>query len=143
MAENRKPARTLDNQPPRHRTQQGEVPPQPPTPHRHWVWPLGIALAGLGGAAAFMLRGCWHTHMGWPLKFDEEFSYQVCTTCGIKRLYDEKTFHAYGPYGYDLHELVARERALRVKRLHKHTEAMTKAAGPKKSEEQAETTAAE
>jgi hypothetical protein len=97
------------------------------------MWPVGLALAGLGGAAAYMLRGCWHAHMGWPVKFDDEFSYQVCTNCGIKRLYDEKTFHAYGPYGYDLHELVARERAERLKRLRQHTEAMTRAAKAKKS----------
>jgi hypothetical protein len=108
------------------RTQQGEVPPQPAPRRAHWVWPLGLAVAGLGGVTAFMLRGCWHTKMGWPVKFDEEFSYQVCTNCGIKRLYDEQTFHAYGPYGYDLHELIARERASRLRRLRRHTEAMTK-----------------
>jgi hypothetical protein len=111
---------------PLHRTREGEVPRQPSSPRVHWIWPLGIAVAGLGGLAAFMLRGCWHTNMSWPVRFDDEFSYQVCTGCGIKRLYDEKTFHAYGPYGYDLHELIARERTARLHRLRRHTEAMAK-----------------
>jgi hypothetical protein len=104
---------------------QGELPPRPHR-HVHWAWPLGLAVAGLGGAAAFILRGCWHTSMSWPTRHDEEFSYQVCTSCGIKRLYDQKTFHAYGPYGYDLHELIARERAARLRRLQKHEGAMRK-----------------
>jgi hypothetical protein len=63
-----------------------------------------------------MLRGCWHADMGWPVRHDDEFSYQVCMGCGIKRLFDPKTFRAYGPYGYDVVELIARERALRLRR---------------------------
>ena len=113
------------DEPPSERTQQGE-PPRRPHRHKHWVWPLGLAVAGLGGAAAFILRGCWHTQMSWPTRHDDEFSYQVCTSCGIKRLYDEKRFHAYGPYGYDLHDLIAQERAARLRRLQKHEEAMRK-----------------
>jgi hypothetical protein len=35
-------------------------------------------------------------------------SYQVCLGCGIKRLFDEKSFRAYGPYSYDLNRLIAR-----------------------------------
>ena len=117
--------------------------PEQPTPgqHRkrslekHWIWPVGLALAAAGSAATLLFRGCWHTHMSWPIAHDGEFSYQVCTNCGIKRLYDEKTFHAYGPYGYDLHELIARERLLRKKRQQQAEErrvrAERKAAGQK------------
>jgi hypothetical protein len=112
----------------RPRTEQGEV-PVPEHPHRrtHWVWPLGLAVAGFGGVAAFVLRGCWHLRMGWPTRYDEEFSYQICMNCGTKRLFDEKTFHSYGPYGYDLHELIARERALRLRRLRQHEETLAAA----------------
>ena len=86
----------------------------------HWAWPLGLALAGLGSAAAFMLRGCWHTSMSWPISYDEEFSYQVCPSCGIKRLFDTTTFHGYGPYDYDLAELIAYEKAERARRLQRY-----------------------
>jgi DNA-directed RNA polymerase subunit RPC12/RpoP len=88
----------------------------------HWIWPLGLAMAGIGSTAAFVLRGCWHAHMTWPIRYDEEFSYQVCPSCGIKRLFDEKAFHAYGPYGYDVKELIARERTARIRRLRRHEE---------------------
>jgi len=98
-----------------------------PRPRRtHWVWPLGVALAGVGSAAAYLLRGCWHTHMSWPTSVDDEFSCQVCTACGIKRLYDVKSFHAYGPYGYDVHELIARERVARMRRRRQHEEAVAR-----------------
>jgi DNA-directed RNA polymerase subunit RPC12/RpoP len=142
MANGKAPEKkALMTEPKAQRTRQGEVPPNPDAVRRgHWIWPLGLAMAGLGGAAAFMLRGCWHTHMSWPIKLDDEFSYQVCTNCGIKRLYDEKTFHAYGPYGYDLHELIARERTVRLRRLRKHTEmmarSMAKGTGEKATETQ-------
>ncbi len=33
----------------------------------------------------------------------------MCLGCGIKRLFDEKAFRAYGPYSYDLNRLVARD----------------------------------
>ena len=91
-------------------------------------------MASLGSLAAFMLRGCWHTHTSWPIRVEdewtggEEFSYQVCTGCGIKRLYDERTFHAYGPYGYDLHELIALERAARLRRFRRHEATMARTA---------------
>ena len=65
-----------------------------------WAWP-GLLAAGAGGAAMFLLRGCWHTRMGWPMQ-EGDHSYQVCLGCGIKRLFDEKKFHGYGPYGYDV-----------------------------------------
>jgi hypothetical protein len=102
-------------QPP-HRTEQGEVPHRPRR-HPHWIWPVGILAAGVGGVAAFLLRGCWHTQMGWPIR-EGEYSYQVCTGCGVKRLFDEEAFQGYGPYGYDLHELVARARARHIRKIH-------------------------
>lgn len=44
--------------------------------------------------------------MSWPVRF-QNHSYQVCTGCGIKRLFDETAFRAYGPYSYDLNRLVS------------------------------------
>jgi hypothetical protein len=46
--------------------------------------------------------------MSWPVRF-KDHSYQVCLGCGIKRLFDEKAFRAYGPYSYDLNSLIARD----------------------------------
>ena len=46
--------------------------------------------------------------MSWPVRF-QDHSYQVCLGCGIKRLFDEQAFRAYGPYSYDLNRLVARD----------------------------------
>ncbi len=123
MAETEKEQSTERQRP---RTQQGEV-PERPRRHTHWVWPLGLAVAGLGGMAAVMLRGCRHSRMGWPIRYDDEFSYQVCLDCAVKRLFDEKTFRAYGPHGYELHELIARERALRQRRIRKQEEALASA----------------
>ncbi len=77
---------------------------------KSWIWPVGIVAAGVGSLATLVLRGCWHGRMGWPIRYDDEFSYQVCTDCGIKRLYDDKAFRAYGPYGYDVEKLIARHR---------------------------------
>lgn len=84
-----------------------------------WIWPWGLAFASLGAAAAVLMRGCWHTRMGWPSRYDKQYSYRVCTDCGIKRLFDEKTFQEYGPYGYDLKELIARAEEVRAKRMRK------------------------
>jgi len=78
----------------------------------------GLAAAGAGGAAMFLLRGCWHSKMGWPMR-EGDHSYQVCLGCGIKRLFDEKKFRGYGPYGYDVKELVAREQAARARQRRK------------------------
>src|SRR5271157_1544452 len=83
-----------------------------------WAWPLGLLAAGAGGAATLLLRGCWHTKMGWPAR-EGDHSYQVCLGCGIKRLFDEKKFRGYGPYGYEVKELIARERAVRMRQRHK------------------------
>jgi hypothetical protein len=70
-----------------------------------WLWPLGIS-TGLTGAAVVILRGCWHNKMSWPVSA-QGYTYQVCLGCGIKRLFDEKAFRAYGPYRYDLNRLIA------------------------------------
>jgi hypothetical protein len=73
-----------------------------------WLWPLGVVATGLGAAGVVIFRGCWHRKMSWPVRF-EDHSYQVCLGCGIKRLFDEQSFRAYGPYSYDLHHLIARD----------------------------------
>jgi hypothetical protein len=49
--------------------------------------------------------------MSWPVRA-QGHSYQVCTGCGIKRLFDEKAFRAYGPFSYDLNRLIAWDSAL-------------------------------
>ena len=75
-----------------------------------WWWPAGVVASGLAGAAAVVaFRGCWHGKMGWPVGV-QGYSYQVCLTCGAMRLFDEKTFTAYGPFRNDLNELIAWER---------------------------------
>jgi len=56
-----------------------------------WAWPLSIATAGLGTVPVALLRGCWHRHVGWPTRFDDQYSYRVCTDCGIKRLFDPES----------------------------------------------------
>jgi hypothetical protein len=43
--------------------------------------------------------------MSWPVRV-QSYSYQVCLGCGIKRLFDEKQFVAYGPFSYDLNRLI-------------------------------------
>ena len=82
-------------------------------PKSKWGWLLGLMATGLAGAAVFVFRGCWHGKMSWPVRAHEH-AYQVCMGCGIKRLFDEQAFRAYGPYSYDLNRLVAWERAQRV-----------------------------
>ncbi len=84
----------------------------------HWAWPLGLLAAGVGGAAVFLLCGCWHRKMSWPVR-EGDHSYQVCLECGSKRLFDENTFRGYGPYSYDVKELMARERAIRMRQRRK------------------------
>ena len=74
-----------------------------------WKWPFGLLATGLAGAAVVLLRGCWHRKMSWPVRA-QDHSYQVCLGCGIKRLFDEQAFRAYGPYRYDLHKLLAWDR---------------------------------
>jgi hypothetical protein len=52
--------------------------------------------------------------MSWPVRA-QGYAYQVCTGCGIKRLFDEKAFQAYGPYRYDLNQLIAWDRQQQAK----------------------------
>src|SRR6266511_5369150 len=77
-----------------------------------WKFPLGLMATGVAGAAVLVFRGCWHRKMSWPVRY-QAHSYQVCLGCGIKRLFDEKSFCAYGSYSYDLNRLIARESARR------------------------------
>jgi hypothetical protein len=72
---------------------------------RRW-WPLGLLATGLAGVGVVVFRGCWHGKMSWPVRA-RDHSYQVCLGCGIKRLFNEKDFRAYGPYSYDLDRLIA------------------------------------
>jgi len=71
-----------------------------------WMWSLSLMATTVAGAAVVVLRGCWHKRMSWPVR-SQEYSYQVCLNCGIKRLFDEKTFRSYGPYSYDLERLIS------------------------------------
>ena len=66
-------------------------------------WP--VVAASLASAAVVAFRGCWHRKMSWPIGM-QGYSYQVCLSCGVKRLFDEATFTAYGPFRYDLEQLV-------------------------------------
>jgi len=75
-----------------------------------WLWPIGITATGLTGVAVVLLRGCWHRKMSWPVR-SQGYAYQVCLSCGIKRLFDENAFRSYGPYRYDLNRLIAWERS--------------------------------
>ena len=52
--------------------------------------------------------------MSWPIR-SQGCSYQVCTGCGIKRLFDEDAFRGYGPYSYDLQRLLAWDHARRLR----------------------------
>jgi hypothetical protein len=79
-----------------------------------WWWPAGVVATSLAGAAVVAFRGCWHGKMSWPIGV-QGYSYQVCLSCGAKRLFDEKTFSAYGPFRYDLNELLAREKSTKSK----------------------------
>lgn len=89
-----------------------------------WIWPLGLAIAGAGSAVAVVMRGCWHKNISWPLRYDDEYSYIVCTQCGVKRLFDEKAFREYGPYAYDIDELIAKDREMYAERMRRHEKKM-------------------
>jgi len=78
-----------------------------------WWWP-GVVASTLAGAAAMAFRGCWHSRMGWPVG-EQGYSYQVCLSCGAKRLFDEKTFCAYGPFRSDLKQLILWQRSTEMK----------------------------
>ncbi len=86
---------------------------EPENPKKsNWLWPAGAMATGLAGVALFLLRGCWHRRMSWPVR-SQDHSYQVCLGCGVKRLFDEQNFRSYGPFHYDLNELIAWERSRR------------------------------
>ena len=85
-----------------------------------WFWPLGVAATSVAGVVLVALRGCWHRRMTWPVRM-QNHSYQVCLECGVKRLFDEKRFCSYGPFRYDMSELIAWERS-------KQEESITQAA---------------
>lgn len=89
-----------------------EAKPKKPGKSRkaNWLWPLGVMATSLAGTGLLVLRGCWHRRMSWPLRA-QGYSYQVCLSCGVKRLFDEKAFCSYGPFRYDLNELIALEKA--------------------------------
>ena len=80
-----------------------------------WWWP-GVVATSLAGAAVMAFRGCWHRKMSWPIGV-QGYSYQVCLICGAKRLFYEKTFSAYGPFRYDLNELIAWQKSANPKSL--------------------------
>jgi hypothetical protein len=86
------------------------------TKRSRWLWPVGLLATGLAGAAV-VLRGCWHSKMSWPVR-SQGCAYQVCTGCGIKRLFDEDAFRGYGPYSYDIQRLLNWDRARRLKIKH-------------------------
>lgn len=75
-------------------------------PKSGWLWPLGVAATSAAGVLLLALRGCWHRRMSWPVRV-QGHSYQVCLGCGVKRLFDEGQFCSYGPFRYDLNELIA------------------------------------
>ena len=83
------------------------------TKRSRWLWPMGLLATGMAGAAV-ILRGCWHSKMSWPVR-SQGCAYQVCTGCGVKRLFDEDAFRGFGPYSYDLQRLLAYEQARRLK----------------------------
>ena len=78
-----------------------------------WWWP-GVVATSLAGAAVVAFRGCWHRQMSWPIGV-QGCSYQVCLSCGAKRLFDENQFRAYGPFRYDLNDLIAWEKSAKRK----------------------------
>ena len=59
-------------------------------------------------ARALVFGGCRHKKMGWPIWLGGH-SYQVCLECGIKRLFDENRLRGYGPYSYQIRDLLPRE----------------------------------
>jgi len=73
----------------------------------HAVAALGAGLLTLGGVVSLRLLRCPHRKMSWPIR-QNEHTYQVCLDCGIKRLFDEDKFRAYGRYSHDLDQLMAK-----------------------------------
>jgi len=80
-----------------------------PNKKSRWLWPLGVIATGIAGAVVVAFRGCWHRKMSWPVRA-QGHSYQVCVGCGIKRLFDEQDFRSYGPFSYNLADLIEWDR---------------------------------
>jgi hypothetical protein len=78
----------------------------------NWWWPAEAVASSLAGAVVVAFRGCFHSRLSWPVAV-HGYSYRVCLSCGAKRLFDEETFTAYGPFRYDLNELVAAEKSIK------------------------------
>lgn len=93
--------------------EQQQEPSPKKTKRSRWFWPMGLLATGMAGAAV-VLRGCWHSKMSWPVR-SQGCAYQVCTGCGIKRLFDEDAFRGYGPYSYDIQRLLDYDHAKRMK----------------------------
>jgi hypothetical protein len=70
---------------------------------------LGGGVKGiLETAQRLLFGGCFHRKMGWPIWLGGQ-SYRVCLDCGIKQLFDERTLRAYGPYSYQIHDLLGHQ----------------------------------
>ncbi|MFZ3213743.1 MAG: hypothetical protein WA188_19735 [Terriglobales bacterium] len=75
---------------------------------------LTLAVAALGAGLLMLVAGvvslrllrCPHRKMSWPIR-QNGHAYQVCLDCGIKRLFDETQFRAYGRYSHDLDQLLS------------------------------------
>jgi hypothetical protein len=91
-----------------------ETEQEKPEKHRksNWWWPAEAVVNSVAGAVVVAFRGCWHGHLSWPVTV-QGYSYRVCLSCGAKRLFDENTFIGYGPFRYDLNELIALEKTAR------------------------------
>jgi hypothetical protein len=79
----------------------------------NWWWPAEAVASSLAGAVVVAFRGCWHSRMSWPVGV-QGYSYQVCLSCGAKRLFDEETFTAYGPFRYDLNQLIGIQKPMKT-----------------------------
>ena len=80
-----------------------------PNKKSRWLWPLGVIATGIAGAAVVAFRGCWHRKMSWPVRA-QGHSNQVFVGSGIKRLFDEQDFRSYGPFSYNLADLIEWDR---------------------------------
>lgn len=72
---------------------------------KRWWRPAEAVANSLAGVVLVAFRGCWHRQLSWPVA-EGGYTYRVCLNCGAKRLFDEKTFTAHGPFRYDMNELI-------------------------------------
>jgi hypothetical protein len=73
-------------------------------------WRPAVVANSVAGVVDSAFRGCWHSKMSWPVGV-QGYSYQVCLSCGAKRLFDEDSFSAYGPFRYDLNAVLGSQKA--------------------------------